>query len=85
MLHVVTTVVVIVHIGSACGSGTSPFKLLGTMLVVGPGLGMIVSEFTALMGLYLGVGVCIGFHTASDSEVEVATLPVGVGFGSSRQ
>ena len=85
VLHVVTTDMVVVHLGSACGSGISPFKLLGTMLVVGPGLGMTASEFTALMGLHLGVGVCIGFHTESDSEVEVAVLPVGVGFGSSRQ
>ena len=82
VLHVVLTDMVVVHIGSACGSGTSPFKLLGVMLVVDPGLGVTTSKFTALMGLNLGVGVCIGFHTtASDSEVEVTALPVGVGSG----
>jgi hypothetical protein len=75
-LHVVTTDMVVVHAESVCGSDRSPFKL-GIMPGVGPGV--TTSEFTALMGLSLGVGVCIGFHGL---EVEGTALPVGVGFGS---
>jgi hypothetical protein len=79
---VVTTDMVVVHAGSACGSDRSPFKF-GMMPGVGPGQpGVTTSEFIALLGLSLGVGVCIGFHVACGLEVEVTALPVGVGFGS---